>query len=296
MDEEFLKEVGVVSTKEKKIKDCPALDDRPHGRIRRRRRVGVAAKPTAQAKDTQTCGTCHEEVVKRFSSRPHAGLTEPTCTACHGSAEQHVDEGGKAGVFSFAASNPASAKTQKCLTCHEKDSPRFTNSPHGKASLDCTTCHHIHGEVAASPLLKTQKNTDCARCHEDVFAEFQLNRRHRLQEGIVTCTSCHNPHEPALRIRLAGFKQEECIRCHTDKGGPFLHEHQASRVEGCNICHQAHGSPNRHMLTEQNIADLCFSCHSEAPAWHGSFTSQGTNCVTCHSSIHGSNLDKKLLK
>jgi DmsE family decaheme c-type cytochrome len=258
--------------------------------------LGVAAKPAPQAKDAETCGTCHEEVVKAFALRPHATLAAQSCTACHGSGEKHVEEEGKGGIFAFKEADPANEKSKKCLTCHAKDNPQFMTSPHGKASLDCATCHSIHGEEAASPLLKTRENKTCARCHEDIFALFQFNERHRLQEGIMACATCHNPHEPATRTGLAGFKQEECIKCHTDKGGPFLYEHQASRIEGCTICHEVHGSPNRHMLTHQNTADLCFSCHAEAPAWHADFNSEGTNCTTCHSAIHGSNLDKKFLK
>jgi hypothetical protein len=50
------------------------------------------------------------------------------------------------------------------------------------------------------------------------------------------------------------------------------------------------------MLTHQNVADVCFSCHAEAPAWHAYFSPEGTNCVNCHSAIHGSNLDKRFLK
>jgi DmsE family decaheme c-type cytochrome len=258
--------------------------------------LGVAAKPASQAKDAETCATCHEDTVKAFASRPHAALAAQSCTACHGSGEKHIEEGGKTGIFAFATSDLAGEKAKRCLTCHAKDNPQFMTSPHGQASLDCTTCHSVHGEEAAPPLLKTRENTNCARCHEDIFAQFQLNERHRLQEGIMTCTTCHNPHEPATRTRLGGFKQEACIKCHTDKGGPFLYEHQASRIEGCTTCHEVHGSPHRHMLTHQNIADLCFGCHAEAPAWHGYFSSEGTNCVTCHSSIHGSNLDKRFLK
>lgn len=258
--------------------------------------LGIAARPAPQAKDAETCGTCHEDLVKAFASRPHAALAGKTCTACHGSGEKHIEEGGKTGIFAFAASDLVSEKTNTCLTCHAKDNPRFLTSPHGKASLDCTTCHSVHGEEAASPLLKTKENKVCARCHEDIFAQFQLNERHRLQEGILSCATCHNPHEPSARTMLGGFKQEQCLKCHTDKGGPFLYEHQASRVEGCTACHEVHGSPNRHMLTHQSVADLCFSCHAEAPAWHADFSPEGTNCVNCHSAIHGSNLDKRFLK
>lgn len=252
--------------------------------------------PRLQTGDMETCGTCHEDAVKAFQLNPHASAETAGCTACHDQAEKHREEGGKGNIFAFRPSDLPAEKSRKCLTCHSKDNTRYAASPHGKAALDCTTCHSIHAEDFSPPLLRTSANKNCSLCHQDIFAEFQLNERHRLQEGILSCTSCHNPHEPATRNRLAGFKQEECLKCHIDKGGPYVHEHLASRVEGCTICHETHGSVNRHMLKFQNTADLCFSCHAGAPAWHANFSSQGTNCVTCHTAIHGSNLDKRFLK
>jgi DmsE family decaheme c-type cytochrome len=259
--------------------------------------LGAAARPSPQSnKDAETCGTCHDDLVKAFAARPHAALKDKTCTACHGTAQKHIDEEGKGGVFAFRSTDRPSEKSAKCLTCHQKDNPEFASSPHAKGSLDCTTCHTVHGTIANSALLKTDVNKNCSLCHTDIFAQFQLNERHRLQEGVMTCTTCHNPHESATRNRLGGFKQEACLKCHTDKGGPFIYEHLSSRVEGCTICHEAHGSPNRHLLTHQSVADLCFSCHAGAPAWHANFTPSGTNCVTCHMTIHGSNLSNRFLK
>lgn len=255
----------------------------------------TAASPARQEKDAETCGTCHEEAVKDFALKSHAQIGDKSCTSCHGSAEKHIEGEGKGGIIGFGPTDSPQDKSAKCLACHNKDNSQYATSPHAKAALDCTTCHSVHGDTGPA-LLRTGVNKTCSSCHQDVFAQFQTNERHRLQEGVMTCTTCHNPHEPATRTRLAGFKQEECIRCHTDKGGPFLYEHEASRVEGCTACHEVHGSNNRHMLTHQSTADLCFSCHSAAPSWHGYFSSQDTNCVTCHATIHGSNLSKRFLK
>jgi DmsE family decaheme c-type cytochrome len=255
-----------------------------------------AAKPAPQEEDAETCGVCHEDLVKAFSLQAHTQLGAKACTACHGSAAKHLEEEGKGGVFAFAPADPAQQKSGRCLSCHHQNASEFGTSPHAKAALDCTTCHTLHDQSPAPSLLRTGVNMSCASCHNDIFAQFELNERHRLQEGIMTCTTCHNPHEPSTRMRLAGFKQQECLKCHTDKGGPFLFEHAASRIEGCASCHEVHGSPNRHLLTHQNTADLCFSCHADAPVWHSQFTSLGTNCVTCHATIHGSNLSRRFLK
>ena len=99
--------------------------------------------------------------------------------------------------------------------------------------------------------------------------EFATRRARRLApRAVPECTSCHDPHEPAARSLLGGFKQQACIGCHEDKGGPFVFEHPASRTEGCTACHSPHGSPNRHLLATQRVAELCYGCHAEVPQFH----------------------------
>jgi DmsE family decaheme c-type cytochrome len=254
----------------------------------------TAANSAPQSAEKDTCLECHEDAGKTFPANPHAVTN--SCTGCHDNEAEHLEEGGGQNIFAFKAENNANAKSQKCLSCHTKSNSRYFASSHGKASMDCMECHIIHTEAPKPALLKTSSTKSCYMCHEDVFSKFQLNERHRLQEGIMSCTTCHNPHEPSARTRLAGFKHQSCLKCHTDKGGPYLYEHDASRIEGCTACHDVHGSPNRHMLTMQSTSDLCFSCHTTAVSWHARFNSESTNCVVCHSTIHGSNLSKIFLK
>ncbi len=264
-----------------------------------------AANPTGQEVEVGICSDCHEEVCADFKLVRHAEVktetwiqiahkVETICANCHGDPTKHIEaSGGPGTIFAFKKTDDVQAKTQKCLDCHSGTRARFFASPHGKASMDCTNCHD---DLMKISIIKKSPTQICISCHEDTFAQFKLNERHRLQEGILGCTSCHDQHAPSTRERLGGFKHESCLRCHADKGGPFLYEHGSSRIEGCTICHVVHGSPNRHMLTHQSSSDLCFSCHMFAPAWHSRFTSETTNCTTCHSTIHGSNLSKIFLK
>ncbi len=263
------------------------------------------ARPVSQEKDVGICAECHEDACTDFKLVRHAQIkmgkwtdiahqVETICANCHGDPEEHLQAGGSADtIFTFKKTSLALAKAQKCLNCHSGTRSRFIASSHGKASMDCTNCHD---ELMKASLKRKSPTEICISCHEDVNAEFQLNERHKLHEGILGCTDCHNQHEPAPRERLAGFKQELCLKCHRDKGGPYLYEHDASRIEGCTACHEVHGSPNRHMLTHQSISDLCFSCHTSAPSWHSYFNSSTTNCTSCHSAIHGSNLHRLFLK
>lgn len=269
---------------------------------------------TPGAVSAAACIDCHDGEVASFSRSPHAAVPLPegaevSCAACHGDVKQHLDDGGGTGnIFSFGEGEMASKVNQTCESCHASAHPRFTASPHGGAGMSCISCHSVHSPAKGhGSLLKVESDSQkdiiaagsasatCAECHGEVFAQFQYNERHRLREGILDCTSCHNPHEPQQRLALGGLKQEMCVGCHTDKVGPYIFEHPSLRVEGCVACHSPHGSPNRHMLNFQSTAELCFSCHNAVPGFHSRFTT-ATNCTNCHSSIHGSNFDSTFLK
>lgn len=271
--------------------------------------------------DSSICAACHEDQVAAFDDNPHAlldapewgrfGIEDGSCVSCHAGAAAHVEAGGGEGnILSFDENSSPVAATEACMTCHGDAHPGFLTSEHALAGVSCSGCHGIHHEASVPPvsLLKSGpmvaadpseqvgvKSRVCAECHGDVFAQFQFNERHRLQEGILDCTSCHDPHDRATRARLGGFQQETCLECHTDKGGPFVFEHAASRVEGCVACHDPHASPNRHLLKFQRVAELCFSCHAQVPGFHSRFNLD-TVCTNCHATIHGSNFDPFFLK
>lgn len=255
--------------------------------------LNATTKDHPQETGSESCAECHDEMAADIQSQPH--MTQG-CVSCHDDPATHLEEGGGPNIFAFTSDEMPTEKSNKCLTCHAKTTGRYFASPHGKAAMDCTSCHAIHSREPRPALLKTSASKSCSICHQDVYAQFQLNERHRLQEGILSCASCHDPHKPADTGRLGGFKHESCLKCHTDKGGPFLYEHEASRIEGCTACHEVHGSPNKHMLTHQSVSDLCFSCHTMAPSFHSRFDSYSTNCTVCHATVHGSNLSKIFLK
>ncbi len=275
----------------------------------------AAAESMASEELFETCAGCHDVEAAAFLRGPHSALdreglaalhgAESGCTACHGDPTAHLDSGGEPGnIFAFGDGDLANAKSAMCLSCHGDAHPAFFSSRHARAGLDCGSCHSAHASDPASRfLLKPSLETDfvsgtsasCAECHADVFSQFEFNERHRLHEGILDCSSCHDPHASSARWRLGGFKQEACVSCHADKSGPFVFEHGSQRVEGCVACHQPHGSPNRHMLTFQSVADLCYSCHAAVPGFHTRFTNESV-CTNCHATIHGSNFDPAFLK
>ena len=107
----------------------------------------------------------------------------------------------------------------------------------------------------------------------------------------------------AKQTRLAGA-DASCLKCHSDKQGPFVFEHAPLKTEGCTICHTPHGASNSRLLKRNNVNQLCLECHSQiatkigeeappgapgTPSFHNQATLRFQNCTTCHVKIHGSN-------
>ncbi len=252
------------------------------------------------------CGACHAEAAGSLSGTPHGVALDGNCTACHGDGTAHLSSPSAATIRTFSSEPPAE-QNAVCTACHREEELAQT-TPHSAAGLACTSCHTIHGKKKVLTLPVgfehvAEGSSACFECHEAVFSQFAFNERHRLAEGAVTCTSCHDPHNPRHGMALGGFDDDTCAACHADLTGPFVFEHAASRVEGCTACHEPHGSPNRHLLKFQAVGSLCYSCHAEVAQFHLGFGPAGpprfneqTVCTNCHVAIHGSNLDPQFLK
>ena len=135
--------------------------------------------------------------------------------------------------------------------------------------------------------------------------------KHRVNEGFMNCTDCHNPHgtfQPTWangarprHVETAKANEEPCINCHAEKRGPFVFEHAPLRVDGCMACH---------VPTDRQLADvdgpvvftLCLECHNGADSFGRTATGAPVpfqfhnlrsplfqNCTNCHTHIHGSN-------
>lgn len=111
------------------------------------------------------------------------------------------------------------------------------------------------------------------------------------------CTDCHNPHAARPKLRDLELRQTACVRCHKQYQGPFVFTHQASRSDGCTICHSPHGSSNRRLLTQHTTQQNCLQCHADFPAFHDQTPGAVfTNCLSCHTRIHGSNHSRFLFR
>jgi DmsE family decaheme c-type cytochrome len=242
------------------------------------------------------CIACHPGFHPEMRRSGHRRLlTEGrTCGACHGPGSLHAESGGDRRKIVYPEKQKPKAIETTCNGCHAKAEAlaRWTCSEHGKEGISCIVCHDANGR-AGHTLRKPQFEL-CGSCHLDVRTKLRLPNRHRVREGRLDCTDCHDPHGNTAKVRDRDVRLKACLDCHGEKGGPFLHDHGVKRTEGCVACHDPHGSPNRRMLTHTRTKSLCLQCHPEVP--HNLAERKYDNCIACHVEIHGSDLDRFFLR
>jgi DmsE family decaheme c-type cytochrome len=277
--------------------------------------LSAQSKPAGYA-GSETCQPCHDDISTAFQKNPHhevesntrRGFQGMACESCHGPGAKHAES-----VSASDITNPAkltAAKTdQLCLKCHLNQPTHVgrIQGGHVKNQVSCTSCHSVHkGRQMLRPTRAAAINELCRSCHTDVWAQFQKPFKHRLVEGAMSCDDCHNPHGRLTRgaVRTVSGNEPSCFRCHSDKRGPFVYEHAPVRTEGCQACHEPHGSANPRMLTRHEVRLVCLECHANVgvqktiggipPAFHDLRSARFQSCTGCHIKIHGSFVDAAL--
>jgi DmsE family decaheme c-type cytochrome len=272
-------------------------------------------EPQYDPKGAQGCLKCHDKgPVLDVLRTPHAlsadsrtPFGEHACETCHGASPDHLlkpAEGEKRIsppiTFTSNSKNTPSEQNEVCLKCHSGGGQmNWQGSAHHFAEVACSSCHQVH--VRKDPtLLKQQQAEVCFECHVEQRAQSHLPSRHPVLDGQVLCADCHNAHGSPTDMALKGLNiNDTCYRCHAEKRGPFLWEHQPVS-EDCTICHVSHGSVNRGLL-KTRAPFLCQQCHMAE--FHSSRLQDGgglsnvigqrellgRSCMNCHSQVHGSN-------
>lgn len=277
---------------------------------------------------SEVCQACHGDIYNAFQKSPHQavetnkkrGFDGRACESCHGPGQVHLESASAADII-----NPgklaAVAADKICLTCHLNQPTHVgrLESSHMKDQVSCTSCHKVHANGGHDLVLRRASaiNEQCASCHLNAWAQFQRPNHHKLPEGAMSCVDCHNPHgsirPAAIQASMQSFGANEpgCFNCHGDKRGPFTFEHAVVRFEGCGACHEPHGSANPRMLTRQEVRFVCLECHANLPSqpatarpvmgvvppsFHDLRSPIFQNCTVCHQKIHGSHIDRNLLR
>jgi DmsE family decaheme c-type cytochrome len=263
----------------------------------------------------QVCQTCHADIYDGWEKSPHwkttldtkGGPSHQGCEGCHGPGSAHVAGGGDVTkIFTFKGASTQEINA-RCMTCHAGGPQHMNalNSVHTKNNVSCIACHSPHHAETKEHLLAKPQPQLCYGCHLQQQAQFEMPFHHRVNEGLIYCTDCHNVHgtERPMMVRTSNTLDAICTKCHIDKQGPFVFEHAPVKVNGCGSCHSVHGGPNPHMLKVSNVNLLCLQCHTTstfsnapgAPSFHNQ-ASLFQACTICHVAIHGSNFDATFFK
>jgi DmsE family decaheme c-type cytochrome len=281
--------------------------------------AAVASAPSAESSKyvgAETCKTCHEDIYNAWVKTPHwkttlnkeGGPAKQGCEGCHGPGADHVAGGGdKTKIFVFEGKSRQESSA-RCLSCHGESHPQahFAESAHASSDVGCLDCHSPHHAKESQHLLVQDQPQLCYGCHTSAKADFAKPFHHRVNEGLVQCNDCHNPHGTATVRQLRALPSGDaiCFKCHVDKQGPFVYEHVPVKTEGCTSCHTPHGSTNPRLLNVSLVNMLCLQCHTfstqltaggpAGPAHNQSAKYQA--CTMCHNQIHGSNFSDVFFK
>jgi DmsE family decaheme c-type cytochrome len=287
----------------------------------------AAAEPVAAAEyiGSEACQACHEEIATAFGKNPHTAIETAKkygrigqgCESCHGPGSKHAESVSPDDIRNPAKLRPGQSD-QTCFACHRNQRTHSgrVSTGHAKGQVTCNQCHSIHKTptelVARKP---ADVNQQCSSCHTDSAAQFNRPHAHRLPQGAMSCVDCHNPHSSLITARQSrgvAINEPGCLRCHLDKRGPFTYEHAPMRLDSCTACHEPHGSANPRMLTRHEVRYVCLECHANIgtgntsgsgnvlggvpPSFHDLRTQRFRNCTICHQKVHGSHVDRNLLR
>lgn len=283
----------------------------------------TTSSPASQYVGAETCKQCHEEIFNNLQKTRHwnsvlktkAGPEAHSCEGCHGPGAEHAGSGDPEKIFRFTTASPEQI-TKRCLACHSSSQSHagFETSAHFTNGVSCLGCHSPHFAKEKRKLLVQKQPALCFSCHSETDADFSMPYRHRVKEGLVRCSDCHNVHGSNLprSLKTTDDQEQICFKCHRNLQGPFVFEHVPVKTEGCNACHQAHGSVNPRLLKVNQVNLLCLQCHTpgvtpntrshdvNAPGTPASPVHDQSQkfqaCTMCHVFIHGSNADETFMK
>ncbi len=278
---------------------------------------------------SETCRACHEDQFTSVSKTKHGKLSEVAswkgkvqgCESCHGPGKAHSEDATDLTKIISFKNKSSKEISETCLTCHagKESHNNFRRGEHWRNDVGCTECHTAHGpsesgfkagsttaigesskqNPTGTAMLKTSEPQLCIGCHTETKSQFTKPFHHKVLEGTMKCSDCHNAHGgfESKQTKVSVGLDASCIKCHSNKQGPFVFEHAPLKVEGCAACHTPHGSNNPKMLTRSSVRQLCLECHSsiteqlapDTPSFHNQATVRFRDCTVCHGAIHGSN-------
>ena len=245
---------------------------------------------TMQARQMETCGKCHKDVVESYKKSKHGqemmkkNANAPACSDCHGEHD----------IQSVLMSDQFSKinLSEKCLSCH-KDAKIPHKNYKGEEELIQSYKLSQHYEALVKGNIKAPTCYDCHGAHE---MEKQDNPDSKISRKNIakTCgqAGCHSKQYKEYK----GSVHDNAINEKNSEDSPT-----------CNNCHGNHVISTKKkddkLVQSKEVIQLCSHCHAsvemvkknELPtkvaetyneSYHGLATRGGSsevaNCESCH--------------
>jgi tetratricopeptide (TPR) repeat protein len=146
-----------------------------------------------------------------------------TCERCHGPGAAHVAGG--------AIVNPAKLAPERrdavCMQCHLEGNAAIERA--GKRLYQFRPGEDLSDYVRY--YVKADNNTPGLRAASqfEALAQSQCKRK---SGDAMSCTSCHDPHQPVSPQQRAAFYRAKCLACHA----PVAAKHHPDKPD-CTACH-----------------------------------------------------------
>ncbi len=275
--------------------------------------TGPLAEHAPREATNGVCMKCHQPAFAVMVGTIHEAISradtplEKGCGACHEGADQHARNAGRKQMVESLHGSDREAQLRTCGKCHSRDEAmrHVKIGSHHRRGVSCLSCH---SPAAAKGRVRADAEKNCTSCHQDVAAQFRMPNHHPVDvqakdpakprlNAHMGCTHCHDPHAARPKIRDRVLKFETCVKCHKRYRGPYVFEHQADRSQYCVVCHLPHGSPNNRLLKQRTSQQNCLQCHGDFPSFHDQTPGAVfTNCLRCHTEVHGSNHSRYLFR
>lgn len=208
---------------------------------------------STEARKCFACHTVHSTTSAGFNpAQAEAGVG---CEGCHGPGRVHVDR--------MKAQSGTQAESRTGTVASHAGSGIF--NPASLSPVDaidfCGACHRtsVDASLAAGSV---SLGTATVR-----FQPYRLQQSkcwRATQSASLSCTACHNPHEPQ-RTDTAGYDRT-CLQCHARISQQPAHDHAVGLAAAPGVAQDRSGSGS---------GMSCVGCHMpkvEVASMHGSFT------------------------
>ena len=187
------------------------------------------------------CVSCHsgraqpiEDGNGRFRNPPFLELAIG-CENCHGPGQAHV-----ASPSADTIVNPAKLSgwlaDNVCLECHQTGDARVLRP--GKDYSDFLPGSELDDTLSIFmvPFREGTTPRDDLLQH---YLSMRLSKCYRQSSGILTCITCHDPHQQPAAAEVSAYFRQRCLTCHTEQScsRPLAERQKLSLPDNCVGCH-----------------------------------------------------------